>query len=144
MKIVVMMMGLLMSAACVGANVGEMPADKIKSLVSAENEASNRMMLSGSKESDVDALFAMYSDDFLYIHEVYGGQYTREHLYKNSVRNLNAGRYKNTEGRYRIMNILTGLNAAAVERLEVKSGKVHLTVFEFKGEKISKITEYWK
>ncbi|RJG21178.1 hypothetical protein D3872_07215 [Massilia cavernae] len=102
------------------------------------------MMLSGSKESDIDALFSMYADDFVYVHEVYGGLYTREHLYKNSVKNLNAGRFQQTQGRYKVLNILTGLNAAAVERLEVKSGKVHLTVFEFKGDKISKITEYWK
>jgi hypothetical protein len=57
---------------------------------------------------------------------------------------LQAGRYKQAAARYKILNIMTGRNAAAVERLETASGKVHLAVFEFKGESVSKVTEYWK
>lgn len=46
--------------------------------------------------------------------------------------------------RYKILRILPGFGAAAVERLEVASGKIHLSVFEFEGNKVSKIIEYWE
>ncbi len=114
---------VLLAATCMAAEPVELPAERIKSLVVAVTEASNRMMKSGSTVADVDALFSLYSDDFVYIHQAYGGEYSRELLYRNSVKNLNAGRYNNTQDRYRIVNILTGLNAAAIERVEVKSGK---------------------
>lgn len=93
---------------------------------------------------DVEALFSLYTDDFTYEHKVYGGVYTREELYNNSSRYLKAGQYQHTQGRYRILNILPGLNAAAVQRLEVESGNIHLAVFEFEGDKVAKIVEYWK
>lgn len=144
MKIVHVMIGLLLSTACFGNEPTDLSAERIKSLVLAVNEASNRMMMSGSRVSDVDSLFSMYSDDFVYIHDAYGGLYTREHLYENSVKHLNAGRYDSTQGRYKVLNVMTGLNAAAVERLEVESGEVHLSVFEFKDEKVSRVIEYWK
>ena len=144
MKLIHFLIGILLSSASFASDPGELPADRIRALVYSVNEASNRMMQTGSKVEEIDALFAMYSDDFVYIHEAYGGTYTRQELYDNSVRALNAGRYQLKQDRYRVLNVMSGRNAAAVERLEVKSGKVHLSVFEFKGNKVSKITEYWK
>lgn len=144
MKLAALVIGLLLSTDCLANDVASLSEEKIKSLVASVTEASNRMMMNGSKIEDVDAMFAMYTDDFVYIHEVYGGTYTRERLYGNSVRNLKAGRYKFTEARYQLLNVIPGLNAAAVERRETNTGKSHLAVFEFKGEKIAKITEYWK
>ncbi|HYD80535.1 MAG TPA: hypothetical protein VEC06_12065 [Paucimonas sp.] len=144
MKKLFALVGLLICLSCYADESAELAPDEIKTLVSEVNGAQNKMMMLGSKMDDVDALFAMYSDDFTYIHEAYGGTYSRELLYGNASRNVKAGRYKLTRDRYRILNILPGLNAAAVERLELDSGKVHLSVFEFKGKKVSKITEYWK
>lgn len=144
MRLVALVFGALLSTACLANEAASLSEGKIKSLIASVTEASNRMMMSGSKVEDVDAMFAMFSEDFVYIHEVYGGTYTRELLYGNSMRNLKAGRYKLTESRYELLNVIPGLNAAAVERRETKTGKRHLAVFEFKGEKISKITEYWK
>lgn len=144
MRIVGLLLGLLVSAACHGAEGADLSAERIKTLVAAVNDASNRMMLKGSSVDDVDALFSMYADDFVYVHEAYGGQYPRERLYSNAVNNMKAGRYNMAEGRYKLLNVIAGLNAAAVERLEVRSGKVHLSVFEFKGDKVSKVVEYWK
>lgn len=86
----------------------------------------------------------MYIDDFVYIHDAYGGLHPRASLYENSLRNMQAGRFNMSTDRYKILNIMTGLNAAAVERLEIKSGQVHLSTFEFKGDKVSKIIEYWR
>lgn len=144
MKLAALVFGLLLSTASLAKDVASLPEEKIKSLVGSVTEASNRMMMNGSKVEDIDAIFAMYTDDFVYVHEVYGGTYTRELLYGNSVRNLKAGRYQLAEPRYQLVSVIPGLNAAAVVRRETKTGKNHLAVFEFKGEKISKITEYWK
>jgi hypothetical protein len=41
------------------------------------------------------------------------------------------------------VSLLFGYNAVAVER-ESSGGAKHLSVFEFKGEKVSKIVEYWR
>lgn len=122
----------------------ELPAVRIRALVETLNEASNRLMMRGSTAADVDAVFAHYTPDFVYIHEVYGGSYSREQLQRNSIRNLQAGRFQLEQPRYKILQILVGRNAAAVERQEQASGQVHLSVFEFRDDKISKITEYWK
>jgi len=91
----------------------------------------------------VDDLFSLYTDDFVYNHKVNGGTNTKEHLY-NTIKNLKIGRYKGAEGRYSILNVIPGFNAAAVERLEIESGVKHLVMFAFKGLQASKIIEYWK
>ncbi|MFN4116734.1 MAG: hypothetical protein ACK4F7_09605 [Inhella sp.] len=135
------LVGSLLSSAGMAADLS---AERIRSLVAAANEAGNRMMMRGSTAADVDAVFAHYSPEFEYVHEVYGGRYSREQLLRNSLRNQEAGRFRLEQPRYQIRQILVGLNAAAVERVEQPSGQVHLSVFEFKGDKISKITEYWK
>ncbi|MCK7595622.1 nuclear transport factor 2 family protein [Pseudomarimonas salicorniae] len=137
-------LALLLSATIALAAPAEVPEPRIKQLVSAVNEASNRVMRAGSSARDVDALFNLYADDFVYVHSAYGGEYSRQLLYDNSMKNLEAGRYKLEGDRYTIVNMIVGLNAAAVERVESKSGKHHLSVFEFEGDKVSRITEYWK
>lgn len=144
MKWLAMVVGLLLSIACYGAEHNPLPAERIKALVSAVNDASNRMMLKEAKPSDIDTLFSMYADDFVYIHDAYGGLYPRASLYENSLRNMQAGRFNVSADRYKILNIMTGLDAAAVERLEINSGQVHLSIFEFRGDKVSKIVEYWQ
>ncbi len=121
-----------------------MSSDEINSMVIAVNEAQNKAMMHTASMADVESLFSLYTDDFAYIHEVYGGAYTREHLYRNTAKNVKTGHYKLTVGRYKILRVIAGLNAAAVERLEVASGKVHLSVFEFKGRRVARIVEYWK
>lgn len=107
-------------------------------------EAQNRLLLATSSVEDLDKLFEMYASDFVYVHEAYGGTYSRDLLYGNSAKYIGTGHYKHTEPRYRILRGIPGHGAAAVERLEVKSGKIHLSVFEFKGDKVSRIVEYWK
>jgi ketosteroid isomerase-like protein len=137
-------LALLLGSAAVASEAPPLSTERIHSLVAAATEAGNRMMMRGSAPADVDAVFALYHPDFVYVHQVYGGQYSREQLYRNSLRNLEAGRFKLEQPRYRVQQVLTGLNAAAVERIELPSGKVHLAVFEFKDDRISRITEYWK
>jgi len=131
------------SGAVMAAEVA-LSADKITALVNQVNDASNRVMLKGSTVADVDALFALYSPDFVYVHEVYGGTYSRQQLYNNSLKNLKAGRFQLLQPRYQLLQVIPGLNAAAVQRREFPSGQLHLTVFEFKGGQVAKVIEYWQ
>lgn len=56
------------------------------------------------------------------------------------------GKYDKTELRYRIISQIPGYNGVAVERQEVHKGVVknHLAVFEFRENKVTKISEFWK
>lgn len=144
MKWAALVMAATLSVPCLASENAGMSEEKIKATVTAVVDASNRLWMAGSKPEDIEALFALYADDFVYVHEAHGGTYSRQQLYNNSVRAQGAGRYSNTAPHYKVVNIIPGLNAAAVEKQVIKSGKTHLAVFEFKGEKIAKITEYWK
>lgn len=126
------------------AHAQDLSPAEIEAAVAKVNAAQNQAMLVSTTAEDVEQLFALYSPNFVYEHAVYGGTYAREQLKANTLRNLAAGRYKLTEGRYQIRRIIPGLRAAAVERLELASGKLHLSVFEFEGDKVQKITEHWR
>lgn len=119
-------------------------ADEMKAIVKEVTQAQNKMMMRGSTVADVDALFAYYPEDFVYVHEVYGGVYTRKSLYRNAAKYAASGHYRMEQDRYQIVQMIAGHQAVAVQRLELASGKHHLTVFEFKGKKLAKILEYWK
>lgn len=134
----------LMLSISGGAGAKTPSSIDLENAVKAVNEAQNRAMLSTASISDLDKLFNMYTEDFVYVHKVYGGTYTRKELYGNAAKYITTKHYKLTEGRYKILRILPGFGAAAVERLEVASGKIHLSVFEFEGNKVSKIIEYWE
>lgn len=136
----------LIPALSLAKEAEALSADKLKQLVVDVNKLQNRVLLQGSGLSDLDKLFSRYTDDFEYVHEVYGGTYSRQHLYKNYAAQINEGKYTRTDARYSIVAMIVGLNAVAVERQEVHEGVTsnHLTVFEFRADKVSRIIEYWK
>lgn len=144
MRLLALLASLFLATIACAAEDTSLSEVEIRQLVERVNDAQNRMMMRGSDAADVDALFELYTPDFTYVHEVYGGTYTREELYANSVRYAEAGEYEFTEDRYRILHVLPGLDAAAVQRLESNSGNKHLAVFEFRDGKVSRIIEYWK
>jgi len=121
-------------------------AEELKNKITEINHAQNQVLMQGSTVADADKLFALYTDDFIYIHEVYGGTYSRDELYNNTIKFLKAGRYTNTNARYKIISTIPGYNGIALERQETHQGVTanHLAVFEFRGDKVSKIIEYWK
>ena len=121
-------------------------ADELQARVVEITDAQNRVMMNGSTVADIDTLFSFYTPDFLYIHEAYGGTYTRDELHANTVRALEAGRYNGSEPRYRVISMIPGHNGIAVEREEVVRGvaKRHLAVFEFRDNRVSRIIEYWR
>lgn len=143
------LLGLMIAAMCLSNfvfadEVVVLSADEMKSIVEQVNQAQNKMMRRGSTVADVDALFALYAEDFVYVHDVYGGVYTRDGLYRNAAKYAASGHYSLEKDRYQIVQMIAGHQAVAVERVESPSGKHHLTVFEFKGKKLAKIVEYWK
>ncbi len=144
MKYMVMLFFCFYSLQGYASETAELTSAELKSKVVEINNAQNKVMMLGSTTADVDVLFSLYTEDFVYIHEIYGGTYTREHLYNNTVKYLKKGGYKRVDDRYKIIRMIPGLNAVAVERLETDDGAKHLAVFEFEGSKVKKITEYWE
>ncbi len=121
----------------------ELSSARLIKQVIAVTKAQNKVLMHSSTIADAEHLFTLYSDNFIYVHEAYGGEYSKVHLYKNTVKYLKSGGYNKVEDRYSIVSYLAGLNTVAVQRKE-SSGVIHLAVFEFDGDKVSKITEYWQ
>lgn len=137
---------MVLAASPAQADPVSLTAEQLNAKIIEVTNAQNKVMMRGSTLADVDALFALYAPDFTYVHEVYGGTYSRDQLYKNTLRIQGMGRYDLQTPRYRVTATIPGYNGIAVEREESSRGKAqrHLAVFEFKQDKVSKITEYWK
>ncbi len=100
--------------------------------------------------ADIDNLFALFAGDFTYVHEKYGGVYTRQDLYDGYKRNQENGGYDGEVTDIRINNKIVGRNAIAVNKSFIKQmngeemiGEPQMALFEFKNGKIFRITEYW-
>jgi len=138
------LIALLFSLLSMPLLANPMTSNEILLLVHQVNLLQNQAMLRQSTQADVDALFALYSADFSYVHHKHGGVYSREHLYRNINKAISHKLFKNAEARYVIESILPGENAAAVRRFEQTGAKgQHLSLFEFADGKVKRITEYW-
>lgn len=126
------------------SNDQSLDTEELQAKVVAYNDAFNRVFMQDSTVEDVEELFAFYSDDFIYEHDGYGGTYSRTQLHANTVERVQERRYNRTKDRYRIISMISGHNAIALERELLDSGKKHLCVIEFKADKITRIVEYWK
>ncbi|MEG3193866.1 hypothetical protein SNE32_16725, partial [Lysobacter sp. D1-1-M9] len=104
------------------ADTPALSADELTAKVIEVTDAQNTVMMHGSTAADVDRLFSLYTDDFTYIHEAYGGAYTRDELYGNTIRLLERGIYAKTEPRYTLVSTIVGYNGVAVERQETHKG----------------------
>ncbi|MCF6435624.1 hypothetical protein [Pseudoalteromonas sp. MMG022] len=127
-------------------DIASLNKQQLERKIKEVNTLQNAILMKGSQVTDVDVLFEHFTEDFEYIHQGYGGRYSRQHLYNNYVKFLKAGQYQYTTPRYQIVTMIVGHDAVSVERQQLYEGKPesHLTVFEFKGSKVSKIIEYWK
>ena len=105
-------------------------------------QAQKQVFTQGSTDADVDHLYSFYTNDFVYNHPGYGDEYSREHLYNNTLRNLKAGRYNNSKKRTTINKIL-GLNAIVIEQQYEGETETTMTLFKFRKDKIYYIHEYW-
>lgn len=146
MKACLCVLYMLLTSSVFATEPPSLKADELQQKVQEITLAQNKVMMQGSTEDDVDKLFSLYSDEFSYIHEAYGGTYTKKELYANTLRLLKRGLYNKTEQRYTLVSTIPGYNSIAVERQETYQGNTvkHLAVFEFRGDKVTKIVEYWK
>ena len=140
---VLMAVGLLSSLS---SSAKTLTPEVIMSKVVEINRAQNVVLLKGSTKVDLDQLFSLKTEDFTYIHEKYGGTYSRDTLYGNYLKRVKNGQYTFEHNRYEIVHVLTGENTAAIQRLQTNTEgeqALHLVVFEFDGDKVSRMVEYW-
>ncbi len=146
MKTALFLLALLATSSVHAEEPRVLSADELNAKVVEITDAQNKVMLKGSTPTDVDQLFSLYTDDFVYLHEAYGGSYSRSELHGNTLRLLERGIYNKSEPRYTVIATLPGYNSIAVQRQETHEGVTsrHLAVFEFRGDQVSRIIEYWK
>ena len=120
--------------------------DSLVSVLKSYYRLNVKVFQANSTIDDINEIFKLVTNDFTYVHPKYGGVYTRKQLYDGYVRNQKKGSYNGSIRDMEIVNMIVGLNAATVEKKFVfrdkKDGKPKMTLFEFRGGKISKIFEY--
>ncbi len=117
--------------------------DQAKALALEYNKRMNKMLSAGSTPADVDNLFALYADDFVYNHPGQGDVYDTQYLYNNSVKYVKAGRF---DGSYQqqITNMIVGKNGVMLEwTVPGGDGSKRVTLVETRGDKIIHIKEFW-
>lgn len=63
----------LLMANAGAAQLKVLSPEELKAKIVEITTAQNQVMLKDSTQTDVDKLFALYSDDFVYRHDAYGG-----------------------------------------------------------------------
>ncbi|MFD2561405.1 nuclear transport factor 2 family protein [Aquimarina rubra] len=141
---------LITSNMMIAQEINESHKDSLETIVSNYYSLNLKVFQANSKVVDIDNIFQLFTEDFIYVHPKYGGTYTREKLYNGYVRNQKNGGYNGSIIDIKIINKIIGLNGMVVEKrfVEKKDGVVQegnseMTLFEFKNGKISKIFEYW-
>ncbi|SFZ92418.1 hypothetical protein SAMN05428642_102712 [Flaviramulus basaltis] len=124
--------------------------DSLETIVYKYYDLNLKIFQENSTVNDIDNAFELFTDDFTYVHPKYGGIYTREDLYNGYVRNQKNGGYDGKITDIKILNKIVGLNAVVVQKSfvekkdsKIKDGEPEMTLFEFRGGKISRIFEYW-
>ncbi len=124
--------------------------DSLNAIVDEYYQLNVKIFQAGSTIEDIDKVFELFTDDFVYVHPKYGGTYTRQVLYDGYVRNQKNGGYDGSVVDIKVLRKMAGLNGVVTEKVFVKKeggqivdGEPQMTLFEFKEGKISKIMEYW-
>lgn len=116
--------------------------EALKSIFKRYKNAHQKVFKKGSTVTDVDFLYSFYTADFKYNHPGYGGVYSRELLYNNTVKYLKKGAYDNSP-ETTIVNMIVGLNAIVIEKLQEHETESTMTLIKFRKDKIYYIEEYW-
>lgn len=125
--------------------------DSIRRIVEQYYSLNLKIYQQNSTKADIDNLFGLFTDDFVYVHPKYGGEYSRKDNYEGYINNQKNGHYNGSIADVKIKNMIIGLNALVTDRIflrRVESGEFEevdpgMTLFEFRDGKISKIFEYW-
>lgn len=131
--------------------ITEAHKDSIRGVVEQYYSLNLKVYQQNSTRDDIDNLFNLFTDDFVYIHPKYGGEYSRKDIYEGYINNQNNGSYNSSITDVKIKNMIIGLNALVTDRVYLRraeSGEPEevdpgMTLFEFKDGKICKIFEYW-
>ncbi|MBL4662674.1 MAG: nuclear transport factor 2 family protein [Flavobacteriaceae bacterium] len=133
-----------------GQGINNTHKDSLNTIVEKYYELNLKIFQANSKLEDIDNIFNLFTDDFVYIHPKYGGTYTRKNLFNGYIRNQKNGGYDGSVIDIKIVNKIIGLNAVTIEKRfikkekgEIVEGKSEMTLFEFRNGKIFKIFEYW-
>ena len=141
---------LLFTGSLQAQNATPAHKDSLNAVVDEYYRLNLAIFQANSTPDQIDQVFELFTDDFVYEHPKYGGTYSRENLYNGYKRNQANGGYDGS-----VMDVLeytriTGLNAVVVERSYVrredngiKPGEKQMTLFEFREGKIKRIFEYW-
>lgn len=116
--------------------------EELKSIFKTYKDAYQKVFKKGSTVADVDFLYRFYTADFEYNHPGYGGIYSRELLYNNTVKYLKKGAYNNVP-KTTMVNMIVGLNAIVIEELRENETESTMTLIKFRKDKIYYIEEYW-
>ena len=116
--------------------------EALQAIFSEYTAAQKRVFRKGSTVEDANALFDFYTADFEYNHPKYGGIYSRELLYNNTVKYLSGGGYDDEPER-KVLQTIFGLGAVVVEQQYEGDDKTTMTLIKFRGDKIHYIEEYW-
>lgn len=124
--------------------------DSLNALVEEYYRLNVKVFQAGSTMADIDQIFSLFSEEFVYVHPKYGGTYSRQVLYDGYVRNQKNGGYDGSVVDIKIVRRIVGLNAVVAEKVFVQKeeganidGPPQMTLFEFKAGKIVRIMEYW-
>ena len=131
--------------------ITEAQKDSIRKIAEQYYSLNLKINEQDSTKEDIDKLFGLLTDDFVYIHPKYGGEYSRQDIYDGYINNQKNGSYNGSITDVRIENMIIGLNALVTDRVYLKkseSGELEevdpgMTLFEFREGKISRICEYW-
>ena len=129
----------------------EQHKDSIRIVVEQYYSLNLKIYQQSSTRDDIDKLFNLFTDDFVYVHPKYGGSYSRNDIYEGYINNQKNGSYNGSITDVKIRNLIVGLNALVTDRVyfkKIASGELEevdpgMTLFEFRNGKISKIFEYW-
>lgn len=131
--------------------VTEAHKDSIRKIVERYYSLNLKVYQQNSTKDDIDNLFNLFTDDFVYVHPKYGGEYSRKDIYEGYINNQKNGSFNGSTVDVKIENMIIGLNALVTDRVylrKVESSELEevdpgMSLFEFRNGKISKIFEYW-
>lgn len=81
--------------------------DSLNTVITKYYDLNLKIFQINSTVEDIDKVFELFTDDFIYVHPKYGGRYTRTDLYNGYIRNQKKwgiqrknNRYKNNKQSY--------------------------------------------
>lgn len=140
----------LLLKTVIAQEVTQAHKDSLNSLVDEYYDLNLKIFQEGSTIEDIDQVFLLFTDDFVYVHPKYGGTYTRQDLYNGYTRNQKNGGYDGSVVDIKVLRRITGLNAVVAQKVfvtneegKIAEGDPQMTLFEFENGKIVRIYEYW-